>query len=69
MSDITKCTWKDCMKEGIHPQRSNDGSIWAILCDEHNRQIDEDIEQLRAKELVRDWILAQGGAKKAAERM
>lgn len=66
---MKKCTWKDCNKEAKIPQILTDGNIWANLCEEHNKQLEDDIEQMKVKELVRDWILAQGGAKAAAARM
>lgn len=63
------CTWKDCNQPATHPQLSNDGSEWANLCDSHSEEMEQAVTSLDPKTLVRSWILAMGGAKKAAKRL
>jgi len=63
-----KCTWKDCRKEAKHPQVGKTGVEWANLCNEHNKELDEDISALFSpKKVLKDWVLAHGGAKNMKE--
>lgn len=68
-----QCSWnsKDaqCHHEGVVPQRGRDGSQWAELCEEHDRQLTAAIESGDAKKLLGAYIKAQGGSKAAAARM
>ena len=61
------CTWKDCGKEATTPQISKDGSQWANLCDEHEKIVSEGYASLNPKLILKNWVLAHGGAKKMAE--
>lgn len=73
-----KCTWKDCDAVARHPRTSQTGEVWSDLCDPHEAMMKEalaetfdetaDIQDV-AKRLIGRWVLAQGGAKAAAERM
>lgn len=68
-----QCSWasKDvqCQHEGVVAQRGRDGSQWAELCEEHDRQLVEAINSGDVKKLMAAYIKAQGGAKAAAARM
>lgn len=67
-----QCSWasKDvqCQHEGVVPQKGRDGSQWAELCEEHDRQLTAAIDSGDAKKLMSAYIKARGGAKKCAER-
>lgn len=63
------CTWKNCNENAAHPQISSDGQEWANLCDQHHQELENAISELDPKTLLRAWILAMGGAKKAARRL
>lgn len=63
------CTWEDCLNEGEYKQIGMDGDTWAVLCKEHNEIMDGSLTDLKPKLVISNWIKAQGGAKKAAERM
>jgi len=66
-------TWKDCTAEGKYEYTRNDGSAWAILCDEHHAEFEASMpgsaEKVSIKRALRVWVLANGGAKKLAESM
>lgn len=64
-----RCTWKDCQRVGAHAQTDRNGGTWAVLCPEHHVELEQAIESLDPKKLMRAWVLAQGGAKKAAQSM
>ena len=64
-----RCTWVDCSEEGINPQFSKDGEVWACLCDEHHLKLESDLDSLDARKILSSWVKAQGGAEKAAGRM
>lgn len=70
---MPQCTWKDCASEAKHPQIASDQQQWANLCDEHNSELEMGIlqtgETRDVRSLMSAWVKAQGGAKKAAERM
>ena len=62
------CTWVDCTEKAEFPQKANDGSIWARLCPEHHKMLDDALG-VDVKKTLSYWIKAQGGAKAAAARM
>lgn len=64
-----KCTWKDCTKVVCHPQLDKYGNQWANLCHEHHMELEQSLEKLDAKTLLRNWVLANGGAKEMARKM
>jgi hypothetical protein len=64
-----KCTWKDCLADASNNQYNSNGQVWASLCDDHAKRLDECLEKGTAKEILRDWVLANGGASKLAEKM
>ena len=66
---MTKCTWVDCLEQGINPQFSKDGKEWACLCDEHHLKLEGDLDSLDAKRILSSWVKAQGGAAEAAGRI
>ena len=66
---MNKCTWKECEQTATREQRGNDGSKWADLCEQHHVELDEAVGSMDGKKLLKAYILAQGGAKAAAERM
>lgn len=61
------CTWKDCAEAAVVPQVDADGAVWANLCPDHNKQLDDAIGG-DIKLTLKYWILAQGGAAAAAKR-
>ena len=66
---MTKCTWKNCTEEAKHPQIATGGEVWGNLCDKHHQELEDAIEKLDPKTLLRAWVLAQGGAEAATKRM
>lgn len=73
---MTRCTWKDCPDEGAHRLVDREGKVWARLCDAHQREHAAAFEAAgerdpveAARAIMRVIVLAQGGAKVAAERM
>lgn len=65
---MTKCTWVDCQNEATTPQIAKDGKEWANLCDAHATELEESAAS-SAPKMLRAWVKAQGGSKKAAARM
>ncbi len=70
------CTWKDCAATAAHDINDDHGKSWAHLCDAHKADFDAALAKVSTedpkvatKAVLRTWVLAQGGAKKAAERM
>lgn len=63
------CTWENCINEAITPQIGKNGIQWANLCDIHTQELDGAIKPNNPKGILRAWILAQGGSKKAAKSM
>ena len=76
---MTKCTWGDCLAQGINPQFSKDGEEWACLCDEHHEKLEGVLESARRvgsdavlptwANILDVWAKAQGGAAEAARRI
>jgi hypothetical protein len=69
-----KCTWVDCNAEATHPQVGKDGQQWSDLCDEHHAQLDKASDDFLSgatgpQKMLSAWVKAQGGSKKATERM
>lgn len=64
-----KCTWENCNEKATFEEKRSDGSIWADLCDVHHKELEDAIEQLDVKKLLRAWIQALGGPKEAAMTM
>lgn len=56
-----KCTWKECEDEGTKPQLDKNGEEWAVLCDEHDKELDESLDALEPKKLLRAWARAGHG--------
>ncbi len=69
MSAGTKCTWDGCRNWASKPQLAKDGRQWANLCESHDILINRHIANGEAREIISDWVKAQGGAKAAAARM
>lgn len=66
---MSRCTWKECASDATQPQRGNDGSVWADLCEPHHVELDAAVGSMNVKKLMRAYVLAQGGAAAAARRM
>ena len=66
---MTTCTWKGCSTEATQPQFSKSGELWSNLCDAHAGELSGAIESNYPAAILRSWVLAQGGAKAAAERL
>tara|TARA_Y100000310_G_scaffold31833_1_gene30174 strand:- start:10668 stop:10889 length:222 start_codon:yes stop_codon:yes gene_type:complete len=64
-----ECTWARCNNLAAHVERGNDRKVWAYLCDKHHEELEKGLDVLDAKTLIKNWVLAQGGSKGAAERM
>ena len=73
MGMAENCTWMGsegrCKAGATHPQIGKDGNQWANLCAEHAQRVDSSIENFDAKNLLGNWVRAQGGSKAAAARM
>jgi hypothetical protein len=63
------CTWKGCMAPAAHPHTAQDGEVWANLCEAHEAEENAASLERDPSHILRCWVLAQGGAKKAAARM
>lgn len=71
------CTWQEkdrrCEAEATHPQRSNDGSVWANLCSEHHSLLESAMPGKETegdpRKMLAYWVKANGGAKKMAASM
>jgi hypothetical protein len=73
-----KCTWEECRRRAEHEEKANNGSVWARLCQAHHeelkkaiaRSLDEDGKlPMMPRLLLRAWVKAQGGSRKAAKRL
>ena len=64
-----QCTWKDCKKLAAYVERDNDSKAWAYLCKSHHDELEKGLDALDTKAILRNWVLAQGGSKGAADRM
>lgn len=53
-----RCTWMDCEAEGTKPQLDKYGNEWALLCEAHDRELDEELGSLDPKRLMRAWARA-----------
>lgn len=62
-----KCTWKDCTENAKHPLTGELGQ-WANLCPKHHAEYENALKEFSAPKFLRAYTLAQGGAKKAADR-
>lgn len=69
MSDGDICTWENCRAYATKKQIATDGEQWANLCDEHAKMLKEGVAGGNPAKIVYAWIKAQGGSKKATERM
>jgi hypothetical protein len=73
---MTQCTWQDppdarCTAEATHPQVATDGEVWANLCDAHDTQLNNAINdpEFNPRRMLSHWVRAAGGATKMTERM
>lgn len=64
-----KCTWEGCDAFGGFLRKGKDGRQWANLCKQHDEETDAAITAGNVKKILSNWVKAQGGSKKAAERM
>jgi len=66
-----KCTWVDCAKVGLFPQKADDGEQWAWLCGEHQDKLDDAIQGASENpfRMLSCWVKAQGGSRLATKRM
>ena len=63
------CTWEGCGDGATFAEVGKDGRQWAKLCIAHHNQLEATIATGKAPAIMSVWIKAQGGAKKAAEKM
>lgn len=63
------CTWKDCEEISKHIQLDKNGKEWANLCESHNNELENDLNILEPKRMLRAWVLASGGAQVMAKKM
>lgn len=71
------CTWVDCSNPAVHPWKNKSNEVWANLCEDHNRKLDDSINDMLAgdkdehkvKVHLSYWVKAHGGSKKMMERM
>lgn len=70
---MTKCTWKECEKESVTERKRDNGQVWANLCYEHDKQLNDALINIGkeggTKNLLRCWVLSRGGTEKMAEDM
>lgn len=66
---MEQCTWIGCQDKATFVEIGKDFRTWAKLCAAHHNQLEKSIATCRAPAMLSAWIKAQGGAKKAAERM
>jgi hypothetical protein len=64
---MSQCTWVDCNNEATAPQVGKDGNQWANLCEEHTKEMDDNL--MDAKGVLRCWVRAQGGAQGMVGKM
>ena len=60
------CTWKQCEQPATEDQVDRDGRVWASLCGEHHKELDDSINDLNPRKMLQCWVLAKGGSDKAA---
>jgi hypothetical protein len=61
------CYWKGCAGNGSAELRDKNGDVWTRLCAVHVKELDEAIQSLSPRRVMRAWVLAHGGAAKAAK--
>jgi hypothetical protein len=74
---MATCTWQGCPDPATNPNVAEDGNIWSCLCHRHQAEYKASIKGVNRTEADRQsiarmmhcWIQAQGGPKKAADRM
>lgn len=68
---VKTCTWAGCIAIAEHPQTAQDGEVWADLCTSHRDELERETDPVNSSpaRLLRAWVYAQGGSKKATERM
>ena len=64
-----KCSWQYCMAGALHQEIAQDGKVWARLCTDHHDKLDAILKGGDVKKILAAWVTAQGGPKKAANRM
>jgi hypothetical protein len=73
-----KCTWQECRAKALRPQRDKQGNIWARLCQKHHEELElaiavgldpETSARDRGRIVLKAWIMAVGGSRRAAQRM
>ena len=67
MRDI--CTWKDCNNDSKKKQLDRDKKVWANLCRMHHKYLEQSTTSTNVREVLKAWVLAQGGPKKATSRI
>lgn len=65
---MSGCTWEHCDKPASIPKYDSGGELWANLCDEHSKKLEDSVGK-DPRHVVACWVKAQGGPKKAARRM
>jgi hypothetical protein len=55
-----ECTWLDCQSEATVPQIRKDGSRWANLCGQHDRELNQAVSDSDARNLLYGWVKALG---------
>lgn len=65
-----RCTWLNCQSLGCKEWLDKQGHRWALLCIPHDMQLKRELEEsTKIERLISAWVNAQGGSKKAAERI
>lgn len=65
-----KCTWKGCHNEGTHERIAvDDNRVWATLCDEHNKALDDALAGDNIPALLSAWVKASGGSDVLVSKM
>jgi len=63
------CMWKGCKEIASHLQLDKHGKEWSNLCDKHHKELEDSMKDLSPKKILKSWVLAKGGAEKAAKDM
>jgi hypothetical protein len=66
---MSQCTWVDCKETANHIQKSQNGDVWAKLCEAHHFKLEDAIRYADNGVLMSRYIKASGGAKVLAKTM
>lgn len=65
---MKRCRWEGCKRIGPWTETDRNGLIWTNLCTQHHEDLEMALGTKLPAAILKVWIKAQGGAKKAAAR-